>query len=328
MQPPLSNAYESTELSPALILIIDDDEFMRFQLSKIMQQEGYQVIEAKNGAEGLAAYRQRQPDMVLLDALMPIMDGFTYCRQLRAIPGSDRTPVLIITGLEDPDSVALAFEAGATDFVTKPIHWPVLRQRVRRLLNQSQLYRKLEETNQKLEEANQALQRLVAIDGLTQVSNRRRFDEYLEQEWQRMLREQNYLSLILCDIDFFKLYNDTYGHQAGDECLKLVVKAMSQAVKRAVDVVARYGGEEFGVILPNTNLQGAVFVAENIRAEVKALKMPHRRSTVEPYVTLSAGVAAVIPTQESSPAMLIAATDQALYQAKAEGRDRVIASSL
>ncbi len=183
---------------------------------------------------------------------------------------------------------------------------------------------KLNELNHQLEKANQELQSLASLDSLTQVANRRRFDEHLNQEWRRMAREKAPLSLILCDVDFFKTYNDTYGHQAGDECLQQVATAIKSAIKRPADFVARYGGEEFVVILPLTGAKGAVHVAEQIRAAVKAAEIAHANSQVGKYVTLSLGVASTVPDHTSSPATLIAAADQALYQAKAQGRDRVI----
>ncbi|HEY9875897.1 MAG TPA: diguanylate cyclase, partial [Candidatus Obscuribacterales bacterium] len=184
-------------------------------------------------------------------------------------------------------------------------------------IQQVQLYHKLEE-------ANQELQRLATSDGLTQVANRRCFDEYLAREWQRLAREQVSLSLIMCDVDFFKLYNDTYGHQAGDDCLQQVATAIRRAVKRPADLVARYGGEEFAVILPNTESLGAVQLAQEINFRIKLLKIAHAKSTISEYVSLSLGVSSVIPNHQSSPAILIAAADAALYQAKEEGRDRII----
>jgi diguanylate cyclase (GGDEF)-like protein/PAS domain S-box-containing protein len=170
------------------------------------------------------------------------------------------------------------------------------------------------------------VQHLATSDSLTQVANRRRFDDYLKQEWQRLAREKLPLSLILVDVDFFKAYNDTYGHLAGDQCLQKIAKAMRQALKRSSDLVARYGGEEFAVILPNTPLAGAICVAEEIWAQVKALKIAHPGSQVSEYVTLSLGVVSTVPFHEFSPATLITAADQALYQAKTSGRDQVCAS--
>ncbi|MEG4961801.1 MULTISPECIES: diguanylate cyclase domain-containing protein [unclassified Microcoleus] len=183
-------------------------------------------------------------------------------------------------------------------------------------IKQAELYQQLQAANLKLE-------RLATLDELTQLANRRRFDQYLEMEWRRQAREQTPLSLILCDIDSFKSYNDTYGHPGGDECLRQVAGAIGNAVNRPADLVARYGGEEFAVILPNTAIQGAVLVAEHIQIKIAALQLPHAGSQVSPYVTLSLGVASIVPASESGAEILIAAADQALYQAKRLGRDRI-----
>ncbi len=323
------NAVSLSEGTP-VILVVDDDQFTRQLLRRVMEKEGYQVIEAANGEQGLEAYKRLKPHLVLLDALMPVMDGFTCCTQLQMLGNEKslehetfvdasfqdaaRTPVLMITGLEDQESVDRAFAVGATDYLTKPIHLAVLRQRVRRIIQQSQLY-------QKLEIANRELQRLASLDGLTGVANRRRFDEYLDAEWRRLAREKLPLSLILCDIDFFKKYNDTYGHQAGDACLRRVADALRFCARRSVDLVARYGGEEFAVILPNTTDVGASLVAEEIRTVVNALEIAHTQSAVSEHVTLSLGVACMQPTPHSPPSILIAASDAALYKAKAAGRN-------
>lgn len=314
----------TTQREQPLILVIDDDQFMRLQLSQVMQQEGFQATTVKDGQQGLEVYQRLRPDLILLDALMPVMDGFTFCQQLQSLPGGDRTPVLMITGLEDQASVDQAFEAGATDFVTKPIHWAVLRQRVRRALREARLSQELEQANQELKQANQELQRLAILDSLTQIANRRRFDQYLEQEWQRLSREQIPLSLILCDVDFFKDYNDACGHQAGDRCLRQVARAISVAAARPADLVARYGGEELVVILPHTPVKGALQVAEEIQDQVRMLEIAHPKSSISDYITLSIGVAGIVPSLQSSPAALVAAADRALYEAKAGGRDTVV----
>ncbi|MEA5577884.1 CHASE2 domain-containing protein [Anabaena sp. UHCC 0451] len=179
--------------------------------------------------------------------------------------------------------------------------------------------------HRKIKLDNQSLLYLANYDGLTQVANRRRFDEYLQQQWERMTREKSSLSLILCDVDFFKRYNDTYGHQAGDVCLKKVAQAMTQGIKKPTHLVARYGGEEFAVVLPDTNEEGALQIAEAIRSQVQALAIPHEASLVSSQVTLSLGLASIIPSSDLTPALLIKATDEALYQAKKTGRDRCCA---
>ncbi|WP_232731726.1 GGDEF domain-containing protein [Kamptonema formosum] len=179
----------------------------------------------------------------------------------------------------------------------------------------------LKDLYQQLETANQELQRLATSDGLTGVANRRKFDQYIEQEWRRLRREGEPLSLILCDVDFFKRYNDTYGHVAGDECLRRVAGAISSAVRRPADLVARYGGEEFAAILPNTGAHSGLYVAETIRSAVRALQLPHPKSLAAGTVTVSLGVSCITPDCDTSPAQLIAAADLALYQAKLDGRD-------
>lgn len=175
-----------------------------------------------------------------------------------------------------------------------------------------------------LEQANHQLERLATSDGLTGLANRHRFDQYLNTCWKQYCGGNSMLSLIICDVDFFKIYNDTYGHQVGDDCLRQVAAAIRQAVKRPADLVARYGGEEFVVVLPSTPITGAVHVAEAIRENVKALEIPHKNSSVSWCVTISLGVAGIVPTPGTLPAILIAAADAALYQAKSSGRDRAI----
>jgi diguanylate cyclase (GGDEF)-like protein len=174
-----------------------------------------------------------------------------------------------------------------------------------------------------LQTANEELQRLAYLDGLTQIANRRHFDERLVQEWRRMQRQQLPLSLILCDVDYFKQYNDTYGHQAGDECLRQVAVAISGAARRASDLTARYGGEEFVAILPNTSLDGALQVATAIQARIASLQLQHVKSSIDNYVTASFGVVCTIPRDLSTPTELLYHVDRTLYQAKVDGRNRI-----
>lgn len=172
--------------------------------------------------------------------------------------------------------------------------------------------------------ANLELERLATLDGLTQVSNRRQFDQFLQQEWRRSLREQQPLSLLLCDVDHFKAFNDHYGHLKGDDCLRQVAQTLENATRRPTDLVARYGGEEFAIILPNTAGQGALTVAKTIQSDIQALAIPHSRSSTSPQITVSLGVASVVPMLERSPEYLLCAADEALYQAKLEGRNRLV----
>jgi diguanylate cyclase (GGDEF)-like protein len=302
------------------ILLVDDDVVVRAKVSESLQQDGFAVILAKNGNDGIQAYQEHRPDLVLVDAVMPLLDGFEFCEKLKDL-GERFTPILMITSLDDNDSVDKAFAAGATDYITKPINLSILRQRVRNLIQQSQL---IKSQLSELQQANQNLQLLANLDSLTKLANRRGFDQYIQQEWERMKRIRAPLSLIMCDVDYFKNYNDKYLHPTGDKCLIKVAMAMRNTVRRSGDLVARYGGEEFAVILPNTDAMGAVYVAENIRSAVKDLHIPHEASAVSPYVSMSLGVSTIIPTHETEPQNLIDAADRALYQAKAQGRDRVV----
>lgn len=318
-------------LEPPLVLIIDDQKTTRMALRYSLEHAGYRVAEAVDGKQGLQAFQRLCPDIVLMDAVMPVMDGFACCAQLQAFSRSHHAPVLMITGLGDEASVDRAFESGATDFITKPIHWAVLIQRVRRLLQQAQLHDQLEATNKaleltnrELETANLALSQLVTIDSLTCLANRRCFDERLDCEWRRLAREQAPLSLILCDIDFFKCYNDSYGHQAGDICLQRVAEAMQLAAKRSADLVARYGGEEFVIVLPNADSTAALQVAQDIQLKLRELQIVHACSTVSAYITISMGIASTIPQTETEPIVLLKAADRALYEAKNGGRDRIV----
>lgn len=175
-----------------------------------------------------------------------------------------------------------------------------------------------------LQVANQELQQLANLDGLTQIANRRRFDQYLHQQWEHSLREQSPLTLILCDVDYFKRFNDTYGHQAGDDCLCRVAKAIRHALHRSGDLVARYGGEEFAVILPNTDIEGGLRVAISIQEQVRSLKIEHSKSTVSPYVSVSLGLASIIPSKSTVLESLIQESDKQLYRAKEQGRDQIV----
>jgi diguanylate cyclase (GGDEF)-like protein len=309
-----------TPINNRQILLVDDDVVVRAKVSESLQQDGFAVILAKNGNDGIIAYQEHRPDLVLVDAVMPLVDGFEFCEKLKDL-GERFTPILMITSLDDNQSVDKAFAAGATDYITKPINLSILRQRVKNLIQQSQL---IKHQLTELQQANQNLQLLANLDSLTKLANRRGFDRYIQQEWDRMQRIRSPLSLIMCDVDFFKNYNDKYLHPTGDKCLIKVAMAMRNTVRRSGDLVARYGGEEFAVILPNTDALGAVYVAENIRSAVKDLRIPHEASTVSPYVSMSLGVSTIIPTHEAEPQNLIDAADRALYQAKSQGRDRVV----
>jgi diguanylate cyclase (GGDEF)-like protein len=305
---------------PPKILVIDDDIVVRMKISQALDLEGFKVILAKDGSAGIMAYLEHCPDLVLVDAVMPLVDGFEFCENLKKIESNRLTPILMITSLDDDNSVEKAFAAGANDYITKPVNMVILRQRVKNMVLQSQQLKDRFKITEELQQDNRNLKMLANLDSLTKLTNRRGF----EQEWSLMQRVGSPLSVIMCDIDFFKSFNDTYGHPAGDRCLVKVGEALRQAVRRPDDLVARYGGEEFVVVLPNTDALGAMFVAENIRSSVKNLQIVHKTSTVCTSITMSLGVSTTIPTRDRELGGLLESSDRALYTAKSQGRNRVV----
>ncbi len=331
------------ELPKGNILVVDDRPDNLRVLSTMLSKQGYHVRKALNGEMALTACEATPPDLILLDINMPGMDGYEVCLRLKASEKTREVPVIFLSVLDDVWDKVKAFRVGGVDYITKPFHVEEVAIRVENQLTVQRLKLDLQEKNRLLEnqnallieenekrrraetalqQANEKLQELVVMDSLTEVANRRHFDDRLQQEWQRCAREQLSLSLILCDIDYFKFYNDTYGHLAGDACLKQVAGAITRAVKRPADLVARYGGEEFAAILPNTDFQGAVYVAQRIQQEVLRLQIVHASSCGNKYITLSQGIASTVPSYKLSPDVLIADADKALYEAKQQGRNR------
>lgn len=299
------------------ILLADDDKLLRLMLRRALEKDGYCVTEAVDGEDCLRlAQGDRPPDLILLDALMPKLDGFDCCAQLLQVSDTQKTPILMITGLDDQESIDRAFDAGATDFITKPVHWPVMRRRVRLMLEQRRLLLDLEAANQKL-------QALAMTDSLTGLFNRRKFDDELTKEWLRASRDRGELSLIMADIDSFKLYNDFYGHPAGDRCLHAVAQVLKNSACRPADIVARYGGEEFVVILPNTDLVGAIAVAQRMRRSVEALGIAHIRAKQGDRMTISLGVATSYSDRDVLSTALVDRADSVLYEAKAAGGNQI-----
>jgi diguanylate cyclase (GGDEF)-like protein len=254
------------------------------------------------------------PDVILLDAMMPDMDGYAVLQALRASAVTRDIPVIFVTALKTPEDETRALDAGAADFITKPVNASVVRARVRTQLT--------------VKRQSDALRRLTLTDGLTGVANRRSFDETLANEWRRCARAQVPLAIVMVDIDEFKNYNDAYGHQAGDACLRQVAQAMLRSAGRPQDLVARYGGEEFAILLPQEDVRGAEGVARKLLDEVSLLSIPHARSKVAPWVSVSMGLAAIIPGDSVEPAQLIGRADELLYQAKQAGRNRYCAAAL
>lgn len=307
--------------SDGVILIVDDNPTNLSVLSIALKAAGYKIRVAMDGESAIEQAQEDAPELILLDVQMPGIDGFETCKKLKKNPLTQDIPIIFITASTDLEYKVKGLSVGAVDYITKPFQQEEVLARVRVHLELRFLTRKVQEQSIALQQANQKLHRLANLDGLTEVANRRRFDEYFDQEWQRSGREQTPLSLILCDIDYFKNYNDHYGHQAGDACLRRVARAISETLCRPTDLVARYGGEEFAIILPNTSSEGAIHVAELLQLRIKQLGILHAQSRVSSYVTLSLGISSQIPVLSQENQTLIAATDKALYLAKSEGRN-------
>lgn len=278
--------------------------------------------------------RALQPTVILQDLVMPDVDGFTLVRFFRADRETANIPIIVLSSKEDPRDKSRAFEIGASDYVVKIPDRIELLARIRAhsrsylaQRDRDAAYRVLEELKRELEAKNAELARLSTQDGLTGLANRRRLDEVLDAECRRAIREKSTLSLLMTDVDFFKKFNDSYGHQAGDDCLRRVASALAIVARRPADLAARYGGEEFSVVLPSTDSEGACQVAEAIRASVEELRIAHSASDVAPHVTLSLGVATMELGENLDPKALLQRADAALYSSKHNGRNRWTAYS-
>ena len=303
------------ESDPRPRLLIVDDQPLNIRLFHEIFHADHEVYFATSGEDALTFCQTRLPDLILLDVVMPGLDGYEVCRRLKQDPRTGEIPVIFVTAQSDATEEEDGLAAGAVDFIAKSASANVMRARVNTLLT--------------LKRQSDQLRRLARVDGLTGLANRRHFDETLASEWRRGARFGRPLSLVLIDLDHFKLFNDHYGHQAGDACLKQVSACLKAAFTRSNDLVARYGGEEFVCVMPETSLEGAEAQAQSLEKQVRALQIPHEKSAVAAgIVTISVGVAAAIPTVTSDCAALILCADRLLYTAKDAGRGQVKALQL
>lgn len=295
------------------ILIVDDTR-LNIKIMTDILAEDYKIFCATSGKEALDIAMSQSIDLILLDIIMPEMDGYEVCTRLKSDQHTQNIPVIFISAMTNVEDETKGLEMGAIDYMFKPVSPPILRARVKNHLELKQ-YRDI-------------LEKQSLMDGLTGIANRRYFDESFDKEWRRALRSRETLSLVFIDIDYFKKYNDDYGHLAGDDCLRQVGKALKNSLQRAGDLVARYGGEEFVIILPATSLADAARVGEKVRSNIESLRVLHESSEVSEYVTVSVGIASMIPEKNMIPISLLEQADTALYQAKRKGRNRVIGISL
>jgi diguanylate cyclase (GGDEF)-like protein len=297
------------EPNPRPRLLIVDDQPLNIRLFHEIFHADHEVFFATSGQGALEFCQTNLPDLILLDVIMPGLNGYEVCRRLKQDERTCEIPVIFVTAQSDAKEEEDGLAAGAVDFIAKSASANVMRARVGTLIA--------------LKSQSDLLRRLARVDALTGVANRRHFDQTLASEWRRCTRSGKHLSLILIDLDHFKFFNDHYGHQAGDDCLKRVSACLQAAFTRSHDLVARYGGEEFVCIMPETSLQGAMAKAQCLETAVRALQIPHEKSAVAgALVTISLGVAVAFPNVGEELAELILRADRSLYVAKNAGRSR------
>jgi diguanylate cyclase (GGDEF)-like protein len=296
----------------AKLLIVDDQPVNIRALHQIFAGD-HDVFMATNGADAIAFCEASQPDLILLDVVMPELSGLEVCRTLKASPATADIPVIFVTSLNDPEEEGACWDAGAVDFITKPINAKTTRNRVRAHLT--------------LKYQADMLRQLAWVDGLTGIPNKRQIEARSEEEFRRCRREELPLAVAVVDIDYFKAFNDTYGHLAGDDCLRSVAQAIQTAMLRPGDFVGRMGGEEFICIFPDTTLQEATRLLQRIDAAIRALQLPHVGG-IDGHVTVSIGVISAVPRSDVTMAALVEQADRALYQAKQQGRARIYAAEV
>lgn len=300
------------------ILLVEDSATIRHAMSNIIRAAGHQPLLAGSGVEALQLFEHEPIDMVIMDVEMSGLDGLETTHLIREWLGDQWIPIIFVTGKTDDASVEAGIEAGGDDYLSKPISAIILRSKIRAM-------ERIIDMRNQLRRMNLELERVSQIDGLTQLYNRRTFNELAEQQWSLTRRNSNPLSLLMLDIDHFKDYNDHLGHPEGDSCLQLVAKALQHNLPRSTDIIARYGGEEFIILLPNTHLLGAQQVAESLREAIARLKIPHPRSTAAAHVSVSIGVSCCQHSDNRSLSDLLRQADAMLYRAKAGGRNQVAA---
>ena len=321
----------TTGEAAAMVLLVDDQAMIGEAVRRaLVTVPGIDFHFCADPLQAVAVALQVKPTVILQDLVMPGVDGLSLLAEYRAVPALRDVPIIVLSTKEEPAVKSAAFAAGANDYLVKLPDAIELVARIRyhsrsyvALQQRDEAYRALRESQQQLLETNLVLQRLMNSDGLTGLSNRRHFDEYMDMEWRRALREQSELSLLMIDVDHFKSFNDSFGHVAGDDALRRVAEALRAACSRSTDLAARYGGEEFAMVLPGTSAGGARLLAEKVRRSIEALAIPHDMPAPGSVLSASIGVATLTPKAGQASLVLVDIADQGLYQAKNNGRNQV-----
>ncbi|MDR0623493.1 MAG: diguanylate cyclase [Treponema sp.] len=290
------------------ILVVDDEKANLMVLNAMLSSE-YTVFTAKSGEEALSRVAETPPDLILLDIILPGINGFEVLKRLKSSPETRKIPVIIITGLQSEEDEEKGLVLGAVDYITKPFKNAIVIARVK--------------THIQIVHQIRMIERLGLVDPLTDIPNRRCFDDRLGIEWRRAVREKTPLAFLMMDVDKFKNYNDTWGHPQGDVLLKAISRVFTSAARRPGDLAARIGGEEFGVLLPDADLKAALSIAEEIRSRIEKLKIPAADGKTETSATISIGAVSLVPAKDMLIADFISTADRRLYAAKERGRNQV-----
>ena len=292
------------------VLIVDDNPINLQLLAEGLKRD-FNIKVAAHGQKAIEiSLSDNPPDLILLDVMMPEIDGLSVCRKLKELAQTKDIPIIFVTAKNQMEDELEGLMLGAVDYITKPFRMPIVKARIK--------------THIELKRKKDLLEKLASLDALTELPNRRSFDLALQREWRRCSRTESFIGCIMIDIDFFKQFNDTYGHAAGDDCLRKVSDVLRDCLERPADIVARYGGEEFAALLPGTDFEGTTMVAEKMRASVHETGIFHEGSKVSEVVTISAGAVSHIPRMEQTSSHLMETADALLYQAKEQSRNLVV----
>lgn len=305
------------------ILVVDDSRAPRLAVCGMLESFGHKTLQASSALEAIEMCKAERPDLVLMDVEMPEHDGYWAARQIRAGEAGHWTPIVFLSGMTDERSVWSGIEAGGDDYIFKPVAPIVLLAKIHAVLRQTRMRERLEMLSDQLQKANSVLTQMATVDALTGLTNRRGFDDRLQQEIYACGREKRPLTLLLCDVDHFKRFNDALGHPEGDNCLMSVAKTLRHVCRRPRDGAFRYGGEEFALILPDTPRSGALTFARAVLRQLAVTAIKHPDSPVSEFVTVSGGITTCVPDSETSAQALLVRADEALYTAKSSGRNRI-----
>jgi len=308
--------------APLKILLVDDQKSHRMVLAAELTARGHTLIEADNAKEALRLFVMERPDMVLLDVEMPGQNGHWAAREMRLAEPDGWTPIIFLSGLVADRDLATGIDAGGDDYLFKPVSPVVLQAKLAAMQRLCSLHKQMMQLTDQLKASNADLQALSVKDPLTGLTNRRGLDIRLDEELRAARRDQSTLTLILIDVDNFKLYNDTAGHLQGDQCLRRIGQLLGETCRRPRDLAARFGGEEFVILLPGTSHSGAMFFAKGLRRTLHQLALPHPGLNGEKCVTVSGGISTCVPDGNTTIESLLSRADAALYTAKSLGRDR------